>query len=613
MQDAGNLQETAGWKRLARHVAVFGGILLALSFVYLPALQAYYAYHDDFYLWAWSRKTFSSFPVYNFLKINCGRPLGAVLLCTYGLLIETVSDANLVRFLTVVNISITGLILYIWLRRHSLNAMHSFLLILSVFALPAYQLIVGWASSAPAATALWPAALAAILAFEAFGRAGRRKLVAGLFVALALALLLASLLTYQPSAMIYWVMLAAFLLVADLEAFRARRRCFYGSVLVGLAAIGIYGAGIRFAPFLKDTSGVHSVYTTAAISTDVVGKLQWFIREPLLNSLNLWSILPSTAMAVIVAMFILAGGLFGLLWAIRHAMRAQSDYRSLLGAAEKGGLVLAMLLLSYMPSLVARSNRGAYRTLVALSPLVVFLLYGALWKWSLLVPIRFRNAVVTAVLLAAGVFAGYQAHYTVMNHIVFPHTVEFMYVKTALGQADLSKVETVHIIRPDGPLFWNGPPRYDEFGGDTTSFWQDIPWIVKCAMNELGMLYYWDRGLKVTNSAKSEFSGADDRTLVIDMTRLQGFNALSWPQQKVPVVVPAGCTEPVLVQEGYQGFNVVACDGIYFGLAQDEGEFILSKARGRGYRRCVSGYTIREVRERIDRLSSAQTRSGSPP
>ena len=182
MQDTANLSRTAGWKSLAYHVAIFAGILLALSSVYLPALQGSYAYHDDFYLWAWSRTSFSSFPAYNFLKINCGRPLGAVLTCTYGLLIETVSDANFVRFLTVVNISITGLIFYIWLRRHSLNAMHSFLLILAMFTVPTYQIIVSWATSATVATALWPAALAAILVFEAFGKAGRnwtRRTAAG--------------------------------------------------------------------------------------------------------------------------------------------------------------------------------------------------------------------------------------------------------------------------------------------------------------------------------------------------------------------------------------------------------------------------------------------------
>jgi len=98
---------------------------------------------------------------------------------------------------------------------------------------------------------------------------------------------------------------------------------------------------------------------------------------------------------------------------------------------------------------------------------------------------------------------------------------ELRYVKRALREADLAGVTRIHVIRPDRPIAaaqW----RYDEFAVPTTAFAQDVPWIVKAAMKEVGRLEQWNYDI-VGNGAKGEANvPRDGRTLVIDMTELEG-------------------------------------------------------------------------------------------
>ncbi|MCK4602672.1 MAG: hypothetical protein KAU28_09410, partial [Phycisphaerae bacterium] len=132
-------------------------------------------------------------------------------------------------------------------------------------------------------------------------------------------------------------------------------------------------------------------------------------------------------------------------------------------------------------------------------------------------------------------FGVYHAHYNLMNYYAFPQTLEVRYIKSALRQADLSRIERIHIVRPEPELevsFVAPKPRGDEFASAATVFKNDVPWIVKCVLIELGLeqehlkicdgevLY---NNIKISSSNKDNIPEFSERTVLIDMTRLQKF------------------------------------------------------------------------------------------
>jgi len=58
----------------------------------------------------------------------------------------------------------------------------------------------------------------------------------------------------------------------------------------------------------------------------------------------------------------------------------------------------------------------------------------------------------------------------------------------------------------------------------------------------------------------------------------------------------------MLIEEGYKGFNIISCNGRFYGLAQSQGSLDLSKVGNEGYR-CVVGESVDEVKQLIGRRS----------
>ncbi len=66
-------------------------------------------------------------------------------------------------------------------------------------------------------------------------------------------------------------------------------------------------------------------------------------------------------------------------------------------------------------------------------------------------------------------------------------------------------------------------------------------------------------------------------------------------------------SEPVLIEEGYNHFNIIAYDGLFYGLAQDEGAFDIVKFKNNHYQACYEGTSVEQVRLLIDQNCSDRT------
>ncbi|MBN2138014.1 MAG: hypothetical protein JW720_09415 [Sedimentisphaerales bacterium] len=67
--------------------------------------------------------------------------------------------------------------------------------------------------------------------------------------------------------------------------------------------------------------------------------------------------------------------------------------------------------------------------------------------------------------------------------------------------------------------------------------------------------------------------------------------------------------EPVLIEEGYERFNIMQYGKTYYGLSQNEGAFEPRKAKNREYKKCFSGNSIAVVKNAISAAMRTQANS----
>ncbi len=225
---------------------------------------------------------------------------------------------------------------------------------------PAAQIVAGWATA-------WPYPVAALLALGGFALANaNREDYPWLRRTGAVVLVTASALIYQPDSLLYLVGIAAVLPVLRGQPPLARLRW------VGVHLV-IVAAGLAVAFLIMKLSYVAGVFTASnriAFEADPVGKLGWFLREPLLNALNLLVLNDDggatrtmyTVSAWITALLLAAGlGVEG--W--RRGGWAGGFWL----------LLLAILLPTALVANLAAAERFAtYRTIFALTAVVLIFL-----------------------------------------------------------------------------------------------------------------------------------------------------------------------------------------------------------------------------------------------
>jgi len=64
---------------------------------------------------------------------------------------------------------------------------------------------------------------------------------------------------------------------------------------------------------------------------------------------------------------------------------------------------------------------------------------------------------------------------------------------------------------------------------------------------------------------------------------------------------------PHLVEENYRGFNIIACAGRFYALAQSEGPFSIQKVRDRAYKHCYGAPTVAQAKSMVDRHVDGET------
>jgi hypothetical protein len=191
-------------------------------------------------------------------------------------------------------------------------------------------------------------------------------------------------------------------------------------------------------------------------------KLSWFSTEVLNNATNTFDITPSHFVEVVV-MAVIA------IVIVVFARRQWTDHGRRPALVVAAVLVLA-LPITYAPNLIVDETWAAYRTLAALSALVlVFLLVAAREVAELVATriarpsLRRRVDAAWSVALAVGIVtAGGVVASTMHRELIRPQTKELAAFRVALRATYADRPATIavrQVVEPPSP-----PARYDEFG-----------------------------------------------------------------------------------------------------------------------------------------------------
>lgn len=452
-------------------------IFFLLLAAYLPALHAYYLHTDD-YFWSY----WGAFPKRSVLMIlsNLGRPLEGVLLCSLHLF-KHLKTLNIVRFLSVLNLSCLAFLISYWLRINKVNALLSLIIAILIATLPPFQVYVAYISTAADGLSATVAMLALLLVHKATSELSSRKWI---FITLAVVLLIASLALYQLAAFYYWAMLSVLVLTTDPQNFiknNWKKMSIYFTIFV--TAVLVYYAAWRFQLWYFQVP-LGGRYDGRVFVQDPIMRLAWFFNGPLFEASNLWNINPSTRIAALIGTLTILG--------------AASDFFKKDYFCEKTSVLAfyslifkIIFLLSFFPAtfiiaLASSDPSAQYRTYLCLASL--FICFSLIGLHRIICSLMPRKLVATCFFSLLGctvVYSIYMANNIITNYFVLPDSFEVHYVQSEVlryQKEHPNHLERVHIIIVNKAI---APQERGEIGEPTLRHTPNVRPMVWAALSDL--------------------------------------------------------------------------------------------------------------------------------
>lgn len=479
-----------------RFFLLFAGFALCLSTIYSNTLFTYYAHHDD-YIYFMTDKDQVTLNPYVETELSNGRYLLGLFYSIFDPFVETIADLARLRLFVIFVLSICGAIIFSVINNYFRNSIYSFLFILTVFTLPPFEILVSWAHNASKSISL-------LFACLSFYWAARNS------IPLAVTLFICALCTYPSGAMFYWFILFIHLAGQKPPFFagiKQEKRFF----IAGLGAIVAYAILVHF---LKPWVGTltNAIYNPYIHTTDIFGKIGWFAKEPLTNSLNLWNLFPKKTYTALSLALIFAG-------ALKYLVSAKNEIKNILLFGIWG---IIFLILTFLPNWVTSANVAFYRCSLALTPFVFFILTWSLLQIIAILPRNMLKNTTAIIFFIVCIYGSFLAFANTAHYRALPSGWEITFLKNQLKRADLYTFKKIHFILPAGKLYEN-VRRYDEFGVPSSHYRQDIPIMLKSALREIGLenfFWYWYERNGISIGKETDPLPTDKETLIIRFSEM---------------------------------------------------------------------------------------------
>ena len=481
-------------------------LLLVPLLVYFQSVFHDYGFRDDYSHLRESREEPGKLVKFT---ASHGRPLYGALLETSFAEIGEVDNLPWLRLTTVALLTLLGLALWRQLYQSGWTEIQAAAIGLGVVLLPAAQVAAGWA-------VCWPHVLALLLSVAGFSaieteleRGGMKRVVA-LFGG-CMIYLLAGLL-YQSNAVFAVVPIAAVLLVrAGREPLTDLR---WAAAHLGALLVGLVGSYLVVQMLFSN--GVFQPSARMQLEGDYLGKIGWFFWQPLPNALGLYA-LRDTFDQVNPLFW---GTVLASMLVIGYAVKTATDPV----LRTKWLLCLIVLpLLAHVVSLAAAERAIGYRTLWALSGLVLVLLMFALR--SLLTAGRLKpwmHYTALGVILAAAAFSANRNTFTLLAE---PQGHEWDLMLTPVMRTTFKAGTKVYLITPTLPDRSTTRMFADEFG----SMSSDSTWAPKEMFKDAMRQRFGPKlpkGISFTLNLGPEAPAPGEYDLVIDLRKLRNRRAL---------------------------------------------------------------------------------------
>jgi hypothetical protein len=412
--------------------------------VYLPCAALPYLFHDDLLFWVKSSPGVAPFALWDSVAAH-GRGLAAILISVVGWFVNGLHDLQVLRGLSIVMIGV-------WAWRWSIvlgelwgSRFLALLTAMVLMTLPAVSIIASRACDVLIPFAWLLSMFAAAIAntgsskFFLFKGSNSRCWAGSLALAAAYSI-------HQSAAGMFWAYALAVWLASG-KGSRPEISGLKNVLIVGAAAIVIYGIKVQIIANILSPDLRHGIYNPTVLVSDPMNRLAWFITEPLVNVLNFWNIQAETPW--------IGGSLF--------AVALFGFFRRYGGKAL--GMVVVFMLLSFLPNLLAKGEAAFFRCLAPLTVCVVIVFVAALSDikkdWTL--------KAVTSVLLVLIVLGGWRAIDNVYRYRIFPSMAETSYTKGIVQAFNPARFERWHVLRRAEPA----EARYDEWGKISTDYPHD--------------------------------------------------------------------------------------------------------------------------------------------
>jgi len=482
------------------YLLVWTVIFIGLFATYSAAIALPFAYHDDYYFFAYDdRGSYWPHPQALFFLL-VGREGYIPLAYLMAKLIHTVNDLGYVRLIFVGALALFGTMMTKFMVRCGLSLWQGVILSIMLLLSAGFQVGVLWVTMVPFVVALLLSFAGGWLALSTGEKIANRP---GWLLQHILwdskypfVLALAATFIYQPWAMFYLLPLCAYLIFTPLGSMRRTLTVLSTVGGIFFAAIITYFVLHRyiFLPYLPSyffpqaRTSIEDPTFAFKITADLGGKINFLLHDILLHATNLWNIYLSNLMELVILFLIFSGAVAGLfrIW-------KQGESRKRLQEAGLRFLALAGLsVCAVLPVLVASGGHSGFRVVTPLSAMLVLMLGGAIMEMSRFQGRQFIRAELTsrAILGTVSVLAAVLAWGNVRDSALNA-SQEFLTVKSTLRDyltGDKDQEMQFMLANPKYSTTLGKPVSgVGEFNVNAASFWQDVPWIVRAALLDLGV------------------------------------------------------------------------------------------------------------------------------
>ena len=503
-----------GREHARRNWLVAALLFACISLVYLPGLTRVFDYHDSFLYFSYSdRANCASHPQAAYLVFT-GRPVFMLINCGVATLMNTVSDAQMIRLIGIAILSATGAAIVAALRAHGVHTVAAIGTVVGLLSVPGWQLVISMSQAAAVVWSLPPAVGSFFLVRRMADAESLLDSRARWPFIGAVALVLIASLTYQQNTSILFSLCAIPIVLSPLGRSRHLLLCAVTVYAVsGLLYLIIHRLIVL--PLVLPAMGVSAdrfggMAASVLLSTDLLEKVRFF-GQLTPRALGLWFLDPPITVLLIVALVLAAATIETLRHELSESKTPLHSGVTWWAAAQRLGLVAMLFPLSVAPVLLAQGGLVVYRHIVAYQWLIVLFIVAATTR---IVTTRLARGVLVATTLAVTGVAGFYSNWNFDRNLARINAKELEFIQAQLGASYLKLPADVVVIQPGVTNLGAFSPRadfVDEFGMTSTMYPQDVPWVVYGAALEMGLPRE-----RLVSVSIARINASDGRPQVID-------------------------------------------------------------------------------------------------